>query len=222
MIEILAPVAVVAILVIAVVLVIQRGGLDISPRGLLLAYLYLASLVSVLVLVFGLTQTLTGVMAVTGSADFVYGRQPGAVLRPAPPSPEPVRPPTPTPEEQNDRRTRESLLQGITSAAAGLFFWAIHWYARRQLETEADRGGVFSRAYYLAGVVIFGIAAIIGVPLAVYGVLRWFLIPVGPTEFRQGAGGGLAFAIVVLPTWLIYLWIVTRELRRQRAPEVAA
>ena len=222
---ILAPIAVVAVIAVAVVLFLQRGaaGLDTSPRGLLRLYLYLGSLVSILVLVFGLSATLTGVIG-SISPDFAFGTPPAA--RPALP---PGAPPEavarfgerPSPQEQNERRTRESLLQGITSAVAGLLFWAVHRYGRRQLETADERVSLIRRGYYLSGVVIFGIASIILLPVAIYNVLRYFLIPVGQFDFRPGAGDPLAGALAVVPAWLIYLSIVLRELRATRAAPIS-
>lgn len=213
---ILIPLGVLGAILLGAVLFLARGpaGADLSPRGLLRLYLYLASLVSVLVLAFGLSLVGTGLLGAV-APEFTYGSPPPFRLeRPAPPpgaSPPPgavEKPAHPSPEELNDRRTRESLLEGITMALAGALFWAVHWYGRRRIETDADRASVLRRAYFLVGTAIFGIASIVLVPTAVYSVLRYFLIPVTSGEFRQGVGENLASAVVVVPVWLAYLRVV--------------
>ncbi len=216
---VLVPVAILGILVVTAVLFIQRGagGLDASPRVLLRLYLYLGSLVSILVLVFGLSQLLGGALGAV-APEFTYGVPPQAIpaieaARPGePPRPE-ARAPLRSAEEQNARRTREGLLQGITSAVVGAIFWGVHWYGRRQLETAEERASLLRRAYFLLGVVIFGVASIVLLPIALYSALRWFLIPVGEFDFRQGVGESLAAALVIVPVWLVYLRIVLRDLR---------
>ena len=216
---VLIPVAVLGVLVVGGVLFFQRGaaGLDASPRSLLRIYLYLGSLVSLLVLVIGLSQTVTGVMGAV-APDFTYGQQP----QPIPAAPDGTVPPVRTPpQDQNERRTRESLLQGITSAAAGGLFWAVHWYGRRSLETPAERTSSLRRGYYLLGTAVFGVASIVVVPMAVYNALRWFLIPLAQFEYRSGAGESLAAALVIVPFWLGFLRTVVNDLRRAPAPETA-
>lgn len=212
---ILIPLGVLGAILLGAVLFLARGpgGADLSPRGLLRLYLYLASLVSVLVLAFGLSLVGTGLLGAV-APEFTYGSPPPFRERPVPP-PEAAPPPGavekpahPSPEELNDRRTRESLLQGITMGLAGALFWAVHWYGRRRVETDADRASVLRRTYFLVGTAIFGIASIILVPTAVYSVLRYFLIPVPSGEFRQGVGENLASAVVVVPVWLAYLRVV--------------
>ena len=210
---VIVPIAILGALVMAAVLFFQRGagGLDASPRALLRLYLYLGSLVSILVLVAGLAQTITGVLGAIAPG-FTYGEQPQAVPAiGAPPAPGQTPAPIigrPTPQDQNDRRTRDSLLQGITSVVAGALFWAVHWYGRRTLETSEERAGVLRRSYQLLGTAIFGVASIVLVPIAVYSTLRWFLLPVGQFEFRQGAGESLAAAVAVVPFWILFLRIV--------------
>jgi len=219
---VIIPIAILGVLVLGAVMFFQRGSaaIDASPRPLLRVYLYLGSLVSILVLVVGLAQTVTGVLGAI-APDFTYGNS----EQPVPPPPVQVdatTPPSIAPlrdlQDQNDRRTRESLLQGITSALAGALFWAVHWYGRRTLETAEERTSSLRRGYYLLGTAIFGIASIVLVPMAVYNTLHWFLIPVAQFEFRPGAGESLAAAIVVVPFWILFLRIVLADYRSGRVP----
>lgn len=228
---ILIPLGVLGAILLGAVLFLARGpaGTDLSPRTLLRLYLYLASLVSLLVLLFGLSLAGTGLLGAV-APEFTYGSPPPFVHaeRPAPPpgaSPPPGAPekPAPRPPEQiNDRRTRENLLQGITMAVAGALFWAVHWYGRRRIETDADRTSILRRSYFLVGTAVFGVASIVLVPTAVYSVLRYFLIPVPSGEFRQGVGENLASAIVVVPVWLAYLRVVLDQQAPPAAPPAAA
>jgi hypothetical protein len=220
---VLIPIALFGVVLLGAVLFIQRGasGLDASPRQLLRMYLYLGSLVSVIVLVAGIAQAITGVLGAI-APDFTYGQQPVAVPAPVPPGSEvgvPLRPGQP---EQNDRRTRESLLQGITGAVAGTIFWAVHWYGRKALETADERTSFLRRGYYLLGTAIFGIASIVLVPTAIYNTLHWFLIPVGQFDFRGGAGESVAAAIAAVPFWIIFLRIVLTDYRAAPAGASAA
>ena len=214
---VIVPVAILGVLVVGAVLFFQRGaaGIDASPRPLLRLYLYLGSLVSMLVLVVGLSQTISGILGAV-APDFTYGSTPVAV----PAAPEGTAPPrvTPLQVDQNDRRTRESLLQGITSAVAGALFWAIHWYGRRTLETSEERTSLLRRGYFLLGTAIFGVASIVLVPMAVYNTLHWFLIPPAQFDFRQGGGESLAAAIAVVPFWILFLRIVLADYRTGRPP----
>ena len=218
---VIVPVAILGALVLGAVMFFQRGaaGIDASPRPLLRLYLYLGSLVSILVLVAGLAQAVTGVLGAV-APDFAYGSSPGPV--PGPVQVDGSTPPAVAPlrelQDQYDRRTRESLLQGITGALAGALFWAVHWYGRRTLETVEERTSSLRRGYYLLGTAIFGIASIVLVPIAVYNTLHWFLIPVAQFEFRQGAGESLAAAIAVVPFWILFLRIVLADYRSGRVP----
>lgn len=226
---ILVPVAVLGVLLLVAVIFFQRGAgaLDASPRSLVRVYLYLGSLVSMLVLAWGLALTLTGVLGVL-APDFTYGQQPMPIAPLEGGSPERCPPGVrcaPVPDElalqqrqQYERQTRENLLQGLTLSVAGALFWGVHWYGRRQLETAAERGSLLRRGYFLLGVAIFGIASIVLLPMAVYSALRYYFLPLGQFDFRQGVGDSLASALVVVPLWLLYLRIILADLRSGYPP----
>lgn len=215
---VIVPAAVLGVLVLFGVLAFQRG-LDTSPRGLVRVYLYVGSLVSVLVLAFGLSLVAHGALGAV-APEFTYGGPPPgfrAEPRPVPagtPPPGVVeRPVPPSPQEQNERRTRESLLQGLTTATVGALFWGVHWWGRRKLEAADERSLLLRRGYFLVGVATFGIASIALLPFAVYQSLRYFLIPAAPGDFRPGAGEALSSALVAVPAWLLYLRVVLDDVR---------
>lgn len=219
---ILVPAAVLGVIVLAAVAFFQRGaaGLDVSPRSLIRVYLYLGSLVSVLVLVFGLSLLASGIIGWVAPA-FAYGTIAyGTIPQPTPVQVEPTvpeRPGAPTVVSQRDqweRQAREQLLQGATSAVVGALFFVVHWQGRRRLETADERASLLRRGYFLVGVAIFGVASIVVLPAAVYESLRYALIPFFAGEYRPGVGETLGAAIAVVPTWLLYLRVVLGEYRR--------
>jgi hypothetical protein len=230
---ILIPAAILGALVLGAIVVSQRGigALDASPRTLLRVYLYLGSLASVVVLVFGLSQTITGALGAV-APEFTYGTPlvPGAVRVVAPCPPGVQCPPQPDAAEaalqqrqEHERRTRDSMLQGLTMAIAGALFWLVHWYGRRQIEGIDERASALARGYFILGLAIFGVVSIAMVPTAAYSALRYFILPTGPFEgFRPGAGESLAAALVVVPAWLIYLRIVLADYRLSPPPQTPA
>jgi len=134
--------AALGVLVLIVALFVQRGreGIDLSPRGLLRAYLYAGSFAGLVALVFGLAAVGNFVLASAAGNDVVYGAPP--VPRPAiapacPPNfPNCPQPPSPDEQlkrqaEQNERRRNEDLLRGITFTVFGAAFYGAHYAARR-------------------------------------------------------------------------------------------
>src|SRR5439155_1272899 len=69
------------------------------------------------------------------------------------------------------------------------------------------------RGYLLLGTVIFGIATVILLPTGIYQALSYLILPADQGVFRQGAGDSLPGGVVTLVVWLIYLWLVVRDVR---------
>lgn len=223
---VLAPIAVLATLALIVVLFLQRGreGVDLSPRGILRLYLYLASLAGIVVFALGVASVVNYSLARTVGNELIYGG-PG-------PLPAAVRCPPeaigkgciePTPEQvegqriqqklQTDRRRDEDLIRGITFTVFGAVFWGAHWAARRGVgELDMTMSGL-RRGYLMLGTVVFGLATIVLLPTGIYQALSNVLLPTSDSFYRQGAdalGGG----IVSLPIWLMYLRLVVSEFRQ--------
>jgi hypothetical protein len=223
---VLAPIAIIGTFGLLIVLFLQRGreGVDLSPRGILRLYLYLASLAGIIVLALGLASVVNyGLARVAGDA-FIYGG-PGPVpaqVRCPPdvagkgcvePTPEQLEQQRIQQKQQTDRRRDEDLIRGITFTVFGAVFWGAHWSARRALgEAEAAMSGL-RRGYLMLGTIIFGLSTIILLPTGIYQALANVLLTTPESFFRQGAdalGGG----IVSLPIWLIYLRLVVTEFRQ--------
>ena len=221
---VLAPIAVLGGIALVVVMFLQRGrdDVDLSPRGVLRLYLYLASLAGIVVFALGLASTVNYGLARTAGDVFIYGGQPTpAEIRKCPPgatgclepSAEELARMQRQEVEGRERRRNEDLIRGVTYTVFGALVWGAHWAARRGLgEVERAMGGL-RRGYLMLGTVVFGLATVVLLPTGIYQALSNVLLPTSDSFYRQGAdalGGG----IVSLPIWLIYLRLVVREFRQ--------
>lgn len=225
--QILFPAAFLGLLVVLAVFFIQRGSLDVTPRGLLRGYLYLASLAGIITLSIGLGSLTSYGLATAFGADAIYGGiSPKPAIARCPPGDSACQGPTEAQlEEQRqrelrerDRRRDEDLLRGITFTIFGGAFWVAHRAARRNVMGDAERGTGLRRAYLMFGAVLFGLVTILLLPNGVYQVLSAILLPGDEFSYRQPAdslGGGIA----ALPIWLVYLRELVRDFRS--APQVA-
>lgn len=219
-------IAVLGALALVVVLLLQRGreGVDLSPRGILRLYLYLASLAGIIVLALGLASAVNYGLARAAGDAFIYGG-PGpvpATMRCPPeaigkgcvePTQEQIEAQRIQQKLQTDRRRDEDLIRGITFTVFGAVFWGAHWGARRGVgELDMTMSGL-RRGYLMLGTVVFGLATIVLLPTGIYQALSNVLLTTPEHFFRQGAdalGGG----IVSLPIWLMYLRLVVSEFRQ--------
>ena len=229
--SVLVPIAVLGVLAFLAFAFFQRGreGFDVSPRGLLRLYLYIASLAGMLVLAVGLASATNAALAYGFGAELIYGGSFGPVpaqVRPCPPNEK--CPPGATPEEQErflreqsareredrERRRAEDLIRGGTFAVFGGLFWGAHWGARRRLVGAEERLSALRRGYLMVGTAIFGLTTIIALPTGVQQALSAALLPQSSQfgAYRQGADS-LGAGIVALVIWLVYLRLVVRELR---------
>jgi hypothetical protein len=228
---VLIPAAIIGAIALVIVLVVQRarGGMELSPRGLLRLYLYIASLAGIVVLTIGLASVVNWAFAAAAGDEFIYGGSPRPAVAVAPRCPPgAVGCVEPGPEQQaqilrqqeqfarqqeqqRERRRNEDLIRGITFSAFGALFWAAHWAARRGLGEEEVAG--LRRGYLMLGTIVFGLGTIVLLPTGIYQALANLILPAPDNVFRQGAdalGGG----IVSLPIWLLFLRLVVTEFRQ--------
>jgi hypothetical protein len=86
---------------------------------------------------------------------------------------------------------------------------------RRWLEKPDERDSPLNRVYLSVLVVIFGIITLVNLPQAVHETLRFYLLdPLDEFSKPSPPGGKLAFAIVALPIWIVYLQGTIRMVRR--------
>ncbi|MEE9202562.1 MAG: DUF5671 domain-containing protein [Dehalococcoidia bacterium] len=221
--------ALVAVGIGGVVFVIFRlrtgQGLNISWRSLFLVYFYLMTVISLLVMVGGLSNLVRAGMGVALGKEFSYHASRYMVKAPPPPVrvgervPTPEEPEEPTPEEQEaerqkglDRSFQEGLLNGLSFTIVGGIIWGAHLYGRRRLEREQEEGEWLHRLYVIALLLTFGILTLTSLPQAVFDTLRYYIIEQAP-EFYGPPGDRLSTGIVALPLWLYYLWGTFRLVR---------
>jgi hypothetical protein len=221
---VLAGVGILGAIVSAIVLAMRggRGGLEWAPRNLVRVYLYIASMAGIIVLVVGLSGILTVGFAAAFGNGFIYGDS--SSIAPVPacgPTTDPNVKCTPgtSPDfaqqqrQELDRRRADDLIKGITFTAFGALFWGAHFVARRGVMGADELTSGLRRGYLMLGTVIFGIATVILLPTGIYQALSYLILPATNGVYRQGVGDSLPGGLVTLPVWLLYLWLVVRDLR---------
>ena len=112
-----------------------------------------------------------------------------------------------------DRRRGDELIRGITFTVFGALFWGAHYMARRGVMGVDELSSGLRRGYLLIGTVIFGLSTVVLLPTGIYQALSYLILPAESGVFRPGAGDSLPGGLVTLPIWLIYLWLVVRDVR---------
>ena len=220
---VLVAVAIVGAIVGAIAMLVRggRNGMDFAPRNLVRLYLYVASMAGIIVLVVGLSGVLTVGFAAGFGNGFVYGDQSGFAPPVCAPTPEPNvkcapgNPPDIAQQRQRelDRRRGDDLIRGLTFTVFGAIFWGAHYFARRGVMGPDEGSSGLRRGYLLLGTIIFGIATVVLLPTGIYQALSYLILPAADGVFRQGAGDSLPGGLVTLVVWLIYLWLVVRDVR---------
>jgi len=217
---VLAILGILGVGALLVILFVGRGreSLDLSLRGLLRVYLYLASLVGVIVFSIGIAGLASFILAAAFGRDVIYGGpppQPFPAIAPACPPGQtcpPFVPPVPRPDGR-EQRQQEDLVRGVTYFVFGAVFWGAHWSARRSIVGGDERGSALYRSYLILGTAVFGIATIVLLPMGIYQAASQAILTYPANTFRQGAGDALSGGLATLPIWLLYLWLVQRTLR---------
>jgi len=221
---VLVAVAIVGAIVGAIAILVRggRNAMGFAPRNLVRLYLYIASMAGIIVLVVGLSGVLTAGFAAAFGNSFVYGDT-SAI------SPVPACGPVTDPnvkcvpgatgdiaaqqQREQDRRRADDLIRGLTFTVFGAVFWGAHYAARRGVMASDELTSGLRRGYLMLGTVIFGITTVILLPTGIYQALSYLILPAANGVYRQGVGDSLPGGLVTLPVWLIYLWLVVRDLR---------
>ena len=214
---------------ISFVLRVRSGETVSFPLRLLFrAYLYLISIVSIVILMVGLSGLVQAGLGTALGKEFSYSPsfKSSAVLRPVSPEERPLSPgeglvepaldeKLTGREEGLDRALKEGILNGLSFTLVGGVVLGLHLWGRRRLESEEERSSMLNRSYLILLLVIFSIAALIALPSAVFDTLQYYILDSGD-EFRQGRPGSrLAAAIVTVPAWAYFLNATLGILRRQ-------
>lgn len=192
-----------------------RDTKDILAAGVLLRfYLYIASFVTLVVLVAGLTYLVTGLFSLA-SPDFSYtsfvppiaapAAKPGATDN----TPQPQRQAR---ERQQDEQTNDLLRGGTLTVIGGLLF-AVHAVLRRRAAPFEGSEGNFRRGFLMVGLVTFGLVGLVALPVGVYQTLKFFLVTPLAGQGRSTPGNTLATGLVLTPLWIWYLTALARQAR---------
>ncbi len=191
----------------------------LSAAVLLRFYLYIASFVTLVVLVTGLAYLLTGLFSLA-SMDFSYARFP----RPVPPptdvaardtQPSDVRLEQQSVEHQRDQQSTD-LIRGGTLTVFGGVLLALHAVLRRRDVPSDETEGNFQRGFLVVGLVTFGLVGLVALPVGVYQTIKFFVAPVLETQTRAAPGNTLATGIVLTPLWVYYLLALSAQARKPR------
>ena len=196
--------------------------LTVSPRVVLLGYLYLMSLAGLLSCTVGLTTGLkVGLGAALGS-DFSYYRP----MRPAMPLPVTGEPKDTAivedagrAEAELERQRRQDIIQSATAVVVGLVVFAAHTFGRRQVGPSLPTvDNLLRRGYTTFLLAVFGIGGLIGLIMGLQDLLQFWLLPVvDEFNYRNPPGQSVATAMVFVPLWLFYLLALVRQSRDQEA-----
>ena len=214
---VLIAAAFVGTIVFALLLIFRRDlvGVDLAARSLLRLYLYLASLVAVIVFAIGVAGVLDWGMASAFGGEAVYGRPPLEMVCPAAekcPDPEQLRLQYLHERQQSQDR---DLIRGLTLTFFGATFWGAHVLGRRAAAGPDERTSALRRAYFVLGTFVFGLGTVVFLPVGVYQALSAALLRHAPDVFRPGVGDSLSGGLVALPIWLLYLRAVVGGVRRE-------
>lgn len=177
------------VVVFLVIVLTQRGrpGFEFSGSGPLRFYLYIASLVGVIVITIGVADLVAVVLTAPFGLETVYGNQTNAT--------------------DAARFRQEDMLHGITYVTIGGLFWAANVFAQRGFFSADDRSSGVYRTYLFVATTVFGIATIVQLPSGVNGALSQAFGLGGATRAGPSdAYGALAGGLAALPVWLVYLW----------------
>ncbi|MBI2165243.1 MAG: hypothetical protein HYU29_02415 [Chloroflexi bacterium] len=184
-------------------------------RLLLRGYLHTVALVGLVLLALGLSSLLQSAFGATLGKEFSYN--------PVYIAPRPVVPPEKGMEPVNGEETRqkglerafqEGLINGVSLTVVGSIIWGLHLWGRRRIENPEERAGVLSRFYVMLGLALFSLIAIVNLPQALAGTIRYYALePLDPFQRAHPPGSKLALALVSMPIWLSYLLRAIKSIR---------
>ena len=111
-------------------------------------------------------------------------------------------------EQRVDRAREGTVINGVSLMIIGAIIWLVHALGRRRLETEEERDDILNRAYLIAALLMFTIAAIVSLVTGIPETLRYFFLD--SLDRHESPGGPLAVAVVALPIWVYYLVLTLR------------
>ena len=80
-----------------------------------------------------------------------------------------------------ERALKEGIRNGVAFAIIGIIIWAAHLLARQWLETAEEKSSLINRLYLIMLVVIFGIITIFHLPLSLFETAQFYLPELQPS-----------------------------------------
>lgn len=111
-------------------------------------------------------------------------------------------------DQRLDRAREGTVINAVSLMIIGAIIWTVHAFGRRRLESEEERGDILNRAYLIAALLMFTIAAIVSLVTGIPETLRYFFLD--SLDRHESPGGPLSVAVVALPIWIYYLILTLR------------
>ncbi len=203
--------------IVATVIVMRQGRFDTSPRGILRGYLYALAFASFLVFLIGTASLVTAGLSSVAGRNFSYYQY--QYSPPPPQADNPKAATQPTPTEDQDRRFRDDLVRGIALMVTGGLLWSLHWLGIRAVDPpEVRRTSTLASLYGNGLLAIAGLVTIVSLPLGVYALLAYYILPASGKNPSNQPGPTLAYALVFLPVLAYFLWRLVQKVGRRAAP----
>jgi len=120
-------------------------------------------------------------------------------------------------EERLVYKVKESVIFGASLLLIGIILGLVHLVARRSIETETERVDILRRVYLFAGLLVFAVASIISLTVAIPETLSYMFIGARPGDEYLSPGEPLSIAIISLPVWILYLYLTLRNIKSSKA-----
>ena len=108
------------------------------------------------------------------------------------------------------------MIFGVSLLLIGIILGLVHLVARRSIETETERVDILRRVYLFAGLLVFAVASIISLTVAIPETLSYMFIGARPGDEYLSPGEPLSIAIISLPVWILYLYLTLRNIKSSK------
>ena len=110
-------------------------------------------------------------------------------------------------------KVKESTIFGISLVLIGIILGSVHLVARKSVETATERKDMLRRVYLFAGLLVFAVASIISLTVAIPETLSYMFLGARPGDEYLSPGEPLSIAIIAVPVWILYLYLTLRNIK---------
>lgn len=106
----------------------------------------------------------------------------------------------------NNQTQRTDVLNGITIFVSMLILFGMHQYALSKLRKEEKVKWLY-KVYTFLSLIIYSIAGLVSIPMAIYQLTNYLIIPVAEYGYStpQAPAGALAVVLLTVPLWVLFL-----------------